>query len=394
MGSGRSNAATLVLRRLMLADPAEAGRTRSAKGIHKSRPSRRASRLTASVGTIFGSTLTSVLEFAGVSEHLTASVRVALRDVARFLDPVKRAVVATGGDDRVHLASGLVMHHVCTAQRRCMPELAEAQDGRTYMGRRRLKHVAVGATAAVLVAYHLRFVGCASAAAAVELRADLDACCATVDELLRTWPVPGVSAVGTTHMALDALHAERRAMQRARAAAVAAARAASAQHLDATRGLELQLDWMRAAAWPAGIQCDVNAHAAACGHLVAHGVLTRDNCDARLAASPMPCPLAVVPLSALPSDVWVNGERGDSGDGDGAWSSCSSSVGTATTGSSMASSSSVGDDDAYRHDDGHMTMAATVADADTRAMDRAAATGEDADMCELLHRLCEHVPIS
>lgn len=315
----------LHLRRLILST---GKRERSSGGIRKVRLSDRTSRLTPSVGAIFGATLKSVLDFTGVQPTKTET-GTALRHLVRFLSPAAGAVPSVVGDDRLHLANGLGVHHVSGKQSRMLPECVEPQHRRSFLGRHGLKDIAFGATAAVLVAHYIMSASGADAATVAE---GLNRCARRTDELLGQWPVAAGGSDGTAGWHMESLRAEARAIRRARAAAVAAASIAEAQHLNTQAALHLQLEWMRAAAWPRGVACDAATHATLCGELAA-GRSVGDP-DAEL------LPLPVMPLSALQScgSAWLGSSRfGDSSeDGSsrsGSWaSSAASSFGEAESG--------------------------------------------------------------
>lgn len=304
---------TMRLRQLYLGDV----RTRSKNGVRKRRPSAAEARLSASIGAIFGATLKSVLEFAGVPPTKADSVR-ALRCLTRFFEPAADAMASVSGADRQHLANGLAAHRVASKQRRMLPECAEPQAARSYLGRNSLKDVAFGATAAVLVAHYVMSERGVDAAAVAE---SLQRATAHVDELLRQWPVGGSSSG-------DALRAEARAMARVRAAAVAAASLAAAQQLPRGEALRLQFEWIKAAAWPRGAVCCLETHEALCEQLRSGA---RDGCD----GAPMQPPLLAMPLGALPSEAWL-------ASGGGSDSSCSGSSCSGSSGSSGSLASSAG----------------------------------------------------
>ena len=251
-----------------------------ASAIHKQR--RRSTggggraRLTDSVGAIFGATLKSVLDFSGV-RAAKSEVVAALRHVARFFEPTRWDAAAVGGTDRDHLLNGLMAHRVDRLQRRHLPESREPVGARTYLGRNGLKDVAVGVTAAVLVAHYLMS---ARGARAADVCAGMRIALERASALLEDWPLSDGHA-DAWHA--GALRAEERALQRARSAAVAAAAAAQAQGLPNHAALALQFEWMRAAAWPRGVCCDATTHAARCASLGQHGAQRPDGGGDRVA---------------------------------------------------------------------------------------------------------------
>ena len=349
-----------------------------ASAIHKQR--RRSTggggraRLTDSVGAIFGATLKSVLDFSGV-RAAKSEVVAALRHVARFFEPTRWDAAAVGGTDRDHLLNGLMAHRVDRLQRRHLPESREPVGARTYLGRNGLKDVAVGVTAAVLVAHYLMS---ARGARAADVCAGMRIALERASALLEDWPLSDGHA-DAWHA--GALRAEERALQRARSAAVAAAAAAQAQGLPNHAALALQFEWMRAAAWPRGVCCDATTHAARCASLGQHGALEPDPAFSAAAAggAPPPPPLTV-PLAALPSAAWL-GSAADAGSSSSEGSACdaSSLASTASTASSASSASSVGSCEGVGPTDDALAAARALAAAEARrAADEA---------CRLLARM-------
>tara|TARA_Y100000389_G_scaffold204725_2_gene259221 strand:- start:2439 stop:3644 length:1206 start_codon:yes stop_codon:yes gene_type:complete len=317
----------LYLRRLVLAAQK---RERSTNGIRKQRLSAKASKLTSSIGTIFGSTLKSILEFSGVQPTKAESLR-ALRHLVRFLTPAACAVASVGGADRLHVANGLGVHRVSSKQARMLPESHEAQSGRSFLGRNGLRDIAFGATAALLTSHYvMRALGHDATIVADNLQRSARA----VDELLGQWPVKS-GDIGVGDWNMHSLRAEARAIRRARAAALAAASLAEAQGLSRSAALQLQFQWMRAAAWPRGTVCDAENHSYVCEQLAAGKQVGDPYAEA--------LPLPSLPLSALQSctAAWLDTGRGDDSSEDGA-SSRSGSSWASSSASSVGSVGSVG----------------------------------------------------
>ena len=314
------------LRRLVLSSKR---RPRSAGGIRKPRLGRAASRLTPSVGAIFGATLKSVLDYSGV-EPRKRPLLDALRHAARFLAPAKPAMDQCAGADRQHLADGLMAHHVASAQRRGLVENREAKGERSYLGRNGAKDIAVGATAAILVAHYLMSVlNILDADAAL---AGLERSLARAGALLAGWPVGG-GADDQWHV--EALRAEERTLGRVRAAAAAATAAATAQRLPSCAVLQLQLDWMRAAAWPRGERCDAPSHLVTCTSLADGEPFGRRH--DRLPGEALP-PLGTVPLSALPAAAWMSSAASEASSSEDGLSDVHSVASSAASASSAGSS--------------------------------------------------------
>jgi len=273
-----------------------------------------------SVGAIFGSTLKSILEFSGVAPSKRATLQ-ALRHLAQFLAPVGRGVGSIRGDDRVHLANGLASHHVITAQRLRLPESREPQHERSWLGRNGCKDVALGATAATLCAHYIMSMSGSDAQAVAQ---GLDRCSRRASELLDGWPVHE----GAEDRQCDALHAEARALGRARAAAGAAAAMAASQNLSREAALQLQFDWMRRAAWPRGASCDGASH-----HALMSALNVGPVDDTEFSPVNRVAPLSTLPLGALPAAAWL-----DSGASDASSSDDSRSNSLASSASSLGSS--------------------------------------------------------
>ena len=122
---------------------------------------------------------------------------------------------------------------------------------------------------------------------------------------------------------------------------------AAAQGLSRADALELQLGWMRGAAWPAAARVDALTQVIALraimeGESVAdaqRALAADDEADDEPAAAARPDDGAL-PLSALPGDVWAASRTASEVDGE---SETSSSAGSrATSIASSASCSSVG----------------------------------------------------
>ena len=281
---------SLYLRRLLLGSGG-AHATRSSNGIRKSRREALACGASASVGTVFGATLKSIFEFAGVETTRVPSVR-AMEQLVHFLAPARAQMPRVGGADRAHLASGLGSSCVHNKQKRHLRECIEPQAARSYLGRNGLKDVAFGATAAILAAHHIMR---ARGTEAEDVVACLDASTQSVDALLQGWSVGEVRRE-QWECTFKALHAEQRAIARARCAAVAARATIAAELLPVDDGLRLCLDWMRASAWPADTTCEADGHYSICER-IARRECIRDR-DGAIASM---LPPVAVPLSALPT---------------------------------------------------------------------------------------------
>lgn len=298
----------LHLRKLVLSQKTQRGASTSLGGIRKSRPSAAASRLTPTVGAIFGATLKSVLEFSGVAPTKRASIA-ALRHLVRFLSPPRDALPRIHGNDSEHLLNGMGVHHVASYQRRLLPESIEPQHARSYLGRNGYKDVAFGATAALLVAHHLMSVLGSDAQGVAE---GLQRCAREVDHQLTHWPTATSARHSEWH--LVALASEMRALGRARTAAVAAASFAEANRLPRDEALRLQLERMRAAAWPSGERCDVESQPPLIERLMRGETLGSY-------AMPPPASPRPMALSALPGVAWLDTGRDDDSSEDGSGSS-------------------------------------------------------------------------
>ena len=335
-GGGAASAHPLVLRHLTVEkrmpraarSPVGAGisKRQRASGDQTGRSSYSSTRAgrgaTRAAGVVFGSTLKSVLQYAGVPLEKRQTRR-ALRQIARFLDPVAAAVCRIEGD-REPLACGLLALHVVPAQCRALAESREPAGGRSYIGRAGVKDVAVGVTVAVLAAH---YVAAHSGANVETIATALDNAVSNARWHLQNWR--HLSGSGEhMHVSAAALRAEVRALDRARAGAHAAVRQAQLAGLDQVAALRLQLETMRQAVFPPGVRCDANSHAALCDAIAKGSPVGDAAVDSQTLQAP-------VPLSAIPCDMWM--QCGDDGSDAG-----SASVSSA---SSVASSFSSGQSD-------------------------------------------------
>lgn len=201
--------------------------------------------------TTFGATLKTVLDFTGISTEKKRVVAEALDEMAAFMSPVSESVDQISGDDRGHLINGLATRTVSRKQTTYLPECRVDQRMKnTWLYRSGQANVTLGATAAILVAH---YVLAATGSQPNEVIDNLTRSITTTRNLLDQW---NTSKFSGDKMYMDALGSEIRALERARASAVAAERIASAQNLDRLTALHLQLVYMRQAAWPAGAVCE------------------------------------------------------------------------------------------------------------------------------------------
>ena len=238
------------LRRLIFSRNVPHSELASRKAITKRKkvPASARSRYPICFASIFGATLKTILDFSGVATDKKAETSAALHEMLQFLSPVCDAIGAVGGADQPHLVNGLATHRVSSKQRKFLAECGPA-DKSTWLHRSGLKDVTMGVTAAVLVAH---YVMAATGCDAGEVTANLARCVNLARELLDTWNVSRFAAL-SMHKA--ALGAEIRALERARSAAKAAEQVAASTGLDRMTALQLQLSYMRSAAWPGGVVC-------------------------------------------------------------------------------------------------------------------------------------------
>jgi hypothetical protein len=303
---------------------ASGGITKRARVSGKVSSTRAGRSATAAAGVVFGSTLKSLLQYAGVSLDKGATKR-ALRAISRFVEPVTSAISRMQGD-REHLACGLLSLHVVPAQCRQLAESHEPEKARSYLARVGLKDVAVGVTIGVLVAH---YVAAQSGADAEDIARALDEATANAEEHLENWRFCSEAEQHSAE-SVAALCAEARALARARAGARAAVRQAQMAGLDHAAALRLQLEAMRHAVFPPGVRCDAASHADLC-ETIASGKLVGDGA-AR--AHEMVAP---VPLSAIPSATWMSGSDCESDAASVSASSCSSRSSCSSAASSAAS---------------------------------------------------------
>lgn len=201
--------------------------------------------------TTFGATLKTVLDFTGISFERKREVASALDDMAAYLSPVSQNVDQVCGSDRDHLINGLATRRV---GRRQSKRLAECQFDRrmkrSWLYKTGQSHVTLGATAAILVAHYVLAVTGSQPDEVIE---NLTRSITVTRNLLDQW---NTRAFTIDKMYAEALGAEIRALERARASAAAAQRVAASAGLDRLTALHLQLCYMREAAWPPNAICE------------------------------------------------------------------------------------------------------------------------------------------
>ncbi len=338
--AGREHGTGLCVRRLMLEPTGTEGRQTARvrqSGIAKRpRPSggarRRAGVHARSHGVIIGATLHNVLAFAGVNVHKGSCMR-AMRMFVDFLEPTVAAVGRIHDTlDREVLSNGLACHRILRQQREHLFECRSARhaggsgDGkRTWLDRKGLKDVAVGVTASVLAAH---YIAAANGASAQDIATGVARCCASAEKALANWQLTDGAQRDVHRAALDV---EARALGRARAACEAAVQRAAEHDLPRRAALQLQLEMMRQAAWPAGEECSAATHARLCER-IQRGFPIGDGGGFAM-------PVTAVPLSAIPESVRL--ATGDALDDD-ASSAGSSYTATSDGSSRMGSPSSFG----------------------------------------------------
>lgn len=200
--------------------------------------------------TTFGATLKTVLDFAGISIERKRLVAEVLDDMAEFFTPVSESIAQVSGTDRGHLVNGLATRTVGRRQSKFLSECQVDKKLRnTWLFKSGQANVTLGATAAILVAHYVLAV---TGSQPKEVIDNLTRSINLTRNLLDLW---NTSAFKDPLYA-DALGAEIRALERAKASAIAAEEVASAQKLDRLTALHLQLRYMRAAAWPANAICE------------------------------------------------------------------------------------------------------------------------------------------
>ena len=200
--------------------------------------------------TTFGATLKTVLDFAGISCEKKSQVAAALDDMAEFLNPVSKNMEHMSGADRDHLVNGLATRSVCRKQTKVLSECQIDRRLRgTWLYKSGQANVTLGATAAIIVAHYVLAV---TGSQPNEVIDNLTRSITVTRNILDQWDT---SCFAKSSMYSEALGAELRALERARASAAAAERVASSQKLDRLSALHLQLSYMRSAAWPAQALC-------------------------------------------------------------------------------------------------------------------------------------------
>lgn len=259
-------------------------------------------------GTVIGSALGNLVHHCRGSKH---SLRVVLSLLHRALDPVSDALRCSNGTDVPFLIKGMVCHRVLQAQGRHLRELKKAPpiDGRTgHVG------VAVGACASVLVAFE-----CMAASADPDgLASQLTLCLRDVQAALENWRVTDAVDYDTIH----SVHAEMRAVERARAGVARAQFKAEVAGMSEKEAMRLQLLFYRRAAWPRGeaISRDTQSELV---EKISSGELVDFAHPTEVFTLPTPgvLPLSGVAAAGQPLSL----EGGGSGAGDGAAASGSAS---------------------------------------------------------------------
>ena len=200
--------------------------------------------------TTFGATLKTVLDFAGISIERKKLVAEVLDDMAAFFNPVSESVAQVTGTDKGHLVNGLATRTVGRRQSKLLFECQVDKKLRnTWLFKTGQANVTLGATAAILVAHYVLAV---TGSQPKEVIDNLTRSINLTRNLLDLWNTSAFK----DPLYMDALGAEIRALERAKASAIAAEEVASAQKLDRLTALHLQLRYMRAAAWPAKAVCE------------------------------------------------------------------------------------------------------------------------------------------
>lgn len=200
--------------------------------------------------TTFGATLRTVLDFAGIDSKKKQEVAEALDDMASFFSPVAVSAEQISGEDRDHLLSGLATHRVDRRQSVLLSECeVDKALRKTWLYKSGQANVTLGATAAILVSHYVLAVTGSNPA---DIITNLTRSINKTRSVLNSWDI---SDFAHSKLHMDALGAEIRALERARASAVAAERIAREACLDRLSALHLQLGFMRRAAWPANAVC-------------------------------------------------------------------------------------------------------------------------------------------
>lgn len=183
------NRATLVVRRLVVTLPGEEADANM------------------SCGSVFGTTLSNLLTFCRGSRY---SSKFVLRMAHTALAPAADALACIYGLDKRHLVQSLATRITVKKQLR---RLREVRDGLRWQGKLH-RGVALGATAAILIAYSVLSYDDASFDADLDdggLGCALDAALDAAQQSLNGWRIGAHATVD----AARALGAERRALQRA-----------------------------------------------------------------------------------------------------------------------------------------------------------------------------------
>jgi len=201
----------------------------------------------------FGATLSTILDFSGIAINKKIETVNALHEIIQFLCPIAENIDTIGGDDQRQLFNGLATNRVSKKQSKNMTECTNLSKT-SYFYRAGLKDVTIGVTAAVLVAHHVMS---AVGEDAQTIHQSLDRCVENSSNILKNW---NLSNMRGDEMHRAALHSELRALERTKAASMAAHRVARHAGLDHSSAFHLQMSYMRSAAWPRNVSCDDYYH--------------------------------------------------------------------------------------------------------------------------------------
>mgnify|MGYP004116428621 CR=1 FL=1 len=232
-----------------------------------------------SEGAILGCTLANLLHHARGKIHKLCRAAAVVRAA---LVPAGAALRTCHGEDRMHLIRGLAAHRVLVQQAKRMTELKYAPRVDSRYGH---EHTAVGATAAILAVFSVMAL---SAEDAARLDGHLEDCLNVVGIVLRTWRL-STSADDDSE---SSARAELRAVERALLGVRRARKVGS--ELGVRERFDLQLTFMRRAAWPAGEVVEESTHETLLARIASGEIVDT-------ASDEGPCAPWVTPLSAVPA---------------------------------------------------------------------------------------------
>lgn len=197
-------------------------------------------------GNVYGCLLGSVLDFVRMPNDRVSDI---VRTLRNCLQPASKDLVTCRGDDTHHLLRGFASHHAIRGQ---LPYISEFKGSSRIDSRYGTKNVVLGMSACVYFVLTV-LSQCADNSTAISMVTGvwLHRCL----NMLSHWS-NGIKAYGPFQSV--ELQAERRALERAKAAVSHGRRYGKELGLNTYNSVRIELAYMRKAMWPAGrkLDCD------------------------------------------------------------------------------------------------------------------------------------------